>query len=385
MHSWSIAPLGELAKIERSGISPTAIRDGIMYVGLEHIGSDGRIEGAGPIRNGDLGSQKFIFTKDHILYGKLRPYLAKITCPDFDGICSTDILPIRPGPRMEKCFLLHFLRQPSQVAKIASLATGANLPRVSPNVLARQMIPVPPISEQRRIATVLDKADTLRRNRSSAAELVFEIRAAIFKKIFETSFHKPPVRLIDRLSLPLRNGVSPSNSGKTRAHVLTLSAVTGESFNSAAAKEATFDFLPPPGKRVSSLDLLICRGNGNLGLVGKGYFPRADMPETAFPDTMIAARVDPAKINTRFLEHLWQTRLVRGQIESLARTTNGTFKVNQQMLESIELPDPPMELQEEFAARMQDLDRLSSTMHRSTSQLDALFASLQHRAFAGEL
>jgi type I restriction enzyme S subunit len=92
------------------------------------------------------------------------------------------------------------------------------------------------------------------------------------------------VRLKSLLSIPLRNGLSPSNSGLVSAKILTLSAITSAEFDSTL------------GKSVNVCDFLICRGNGNVHLVGKGYFPTCSMIDVTFPDTMIAARTNPEYI-----------------------------------------------------------------------------------------
>jgi type I restriction enzyme S subunit len=102
-------PLGEVATVERDGIDPTSIQSGSRYVGLEHIDSSGAVQQQ-IVQNGDLASTKFVFGPDHILFGKLRPYLRKIARPEFDGVCSTDIIPIRPGPNVDRGYLFHFLR-----------------------------------------------------------------------------------------------------------------------------------------------------------------------------------------------------------------------------------------------------------------------------------
>lgn len=169
--SWPIAALGDVADIERRSISPSEIPSGSRYVGLEHIESGGASLSYGKVANGELASNKFHFGPNHILFGKLRPYLAKIVCPDFSGICSTDILPIAPGGRIDKHYLLHFLRRPQTVDWASARSTGVNLPRLSPSELESLEIPLPPLDEQRRIAATLDKADALRRKRKRAVEL----------------------------------------------------------------------------------------------------------------------------------------------------------------------------------------------------------------------
>ena len=124
------------------------------------------------------------------------------------------------------------------------------------------------------------------------------------------------------------------------AEVLTLSAVTRSQFDPNARKTARFESEHAQEKTVRRADLLICRGNGNIGLVGRARRPTADMPDVAFPDTMIGASFDLNRVDLTFLEYLWDSDVVRGQVEQSARSTNGTHKINQGMVERIEIPLP---------------------------------------------
>jgi type I restriction enzyme S subunit len=160
--TWRTVAISDVATIERSSLQPDEIKDGTTSVGLENIETGGAFLDPKPVKAGALASSKFQFTDRHILYGKLRPYLAKIACPDFSGICSTDILPIRPSKEINRRYLFHFLRQPLMVNYANSRAVGVNLPRLSPSTLAEFKVPLPPIAQQRRIAEVLDRAEALR-------------------------------------------------------------------------------------------------------------------------------------------------------------------------------------------------------------------------------
>ncbi len=162
-------PLREIATISRYTVKPEDITSGTTYVGLEHITDEGRFAGVGTVVSGELASNKFRFDERHILYGKLRPYLRKIALPTFRGICSTDILPILPGPHVDRNYLYHYLRTPAMVELATSRSAGANLPRLSPGQLASFEIPFPPLPEQRRIAAILDAADALRTKRRAKA------------------------------------------------------------------------------------------------------------------------------------------------------------------------------------------------------------------------
>ncbi|MCA2227555.1 restriction endonuclease subunit S [Nonomuraea aurantiaca] len=181
--------------------------------------------------------------------------------------------------------------------------------------------------------------------------------------------------LSDVLSGSPKNGLSPSNGGTVLAKVLTLSAITGDRFKESAFKVATFNSSPPLNQSVDSRDLLICRGNGNIGLVGRGFFPTRDMEDTTFPDTMIAARPG-AEIEPRFLEFLWNSVIVRRQIEALARTTNGTFKINQKMFDQIEIPVPPIPEQRLIAEVLDQADALRAKRREAIALLDDLTRSI---------
>ncbi len=184
--SFGTAVLRDVASIDRQTVKPEQIRPGDRYVGLENIGSDGRFQEIGEVEPGELKSNKFRFDPEHVLYGKLRPYLSKIARPDFSGICSTDILPIRPGKTLHGPYLFHFLRTPTMVGHAASLSTGINLPRLSPKALGNFEIPLPPIEEQRRIAAILDAADALRAKRRQALAKLDTLTQAIFIDMFGT-------------------------------------------------------------------------------------------------------------------------------------------------------------------------------------------------------
>jgi type I restriction enzyme S subunit len=184
MTSWPTVQLKEVATIERNSIAPEEIPDGTTYVGLEHIEAGGKILEPGVVTNGELASNKFRFHQHHVLYGKLRPYLAKIAMPTFAGVCSTDILPILPGQKLDKSYLTHFLRQPSMVDYATSRSEGANLPRLGPKTLADFQILLPPLDEQKRMAAILDQADELRRLRRRAIDRFKELGQAIFSDMF---------------------------------------------------------------------------------------------------------------------------------------------------------------------------------------------------------
>ncbi len=92
-----------------------------------------------------------------MLYGKLRPYLNKVCRPEFDGICSTDILVFPQSEHLESRYLLYFLSRRQTVEFANHHSSGIQLPRIGFDKLAELEFPLPPLTEQRRIVAKLEE------------------------------------------------------------------------------------------------------------------------------------------------------------------------------------------------------------------------------------
>ncbi|MHA6779624.1 restriction endonuclease subunit S [Pseudonocardia saturnea] len=321
------------------------------------------------------------------LVGKCCWVPEEATGSTFGGFISA----LRPNREfVEPRYFFHWFSSAHVQATVRSF--GRQTTNISNLDFARCLtlaIPLPPLAEQQRIAMILDAADALRTKRRQTMALLDDLTKSDFLQTFGDPESNPkcwPRRhLRDVLQIPLRNGLSPSTAGAATAKVLTLAAVTGQRFNASAVKVASFKVRPPESQSVKASDFLICRGNGNVNLVGRGVFASADMPDTTFPDTVIAAQPQPSQVLAEYLFNVWRSRHIRGQIESAARTTNGTFKINQAALEMIEFPVPPLNLQATFANRTQRIAKLLKSHEDHLLELDALFASIQRHAFGGTL
>ncbi len=181
-----------------------------------------------------------------------------------------------------------------------------------------------------------------------------------------------PIVQAGNIMSSLRNGLSPSTNGMQFEKVLTLSAVTQGEFDPEAWKDGSFVECPPMDKRVSSKDFYICRGNGNKHLVGTGVYSPEDRYDLIFPDTVIAARIDENKILLPYLFVAWKQPAVREQIEKGARTTNGTYKINQKVICSVTLPLPSLDIQREFLRTITQLDKSKYVAYQLTLFLEKL-------------
>lgn len=383
MRGWESVPLAEVARIERRVVEPGDIDPESIYVGLEHIRSDGSFLGPSRVGIQRIESAKFVFSRRHLLYGKLRPYLAKIACPEFDGICSTDILPVLPGPRINRRFLHHFLRLPHVVERATTLSAGANLPRLSPSVLETFEIPLPSQWEQDHIAKVLDSADALRTKRRAAFAQIDGLTQSIFLEMFGDPVTNPrhwPARRVDEVGDVVTGNTPPRSDPSLFGDAIDW--VKSDNLNSSLTYVTrSAEGLSEQGKAVGRIvpagAILVTCIAGTPACIGNAAV--ADR-EVAF-NQQINALV-PKVSETLFL--FVQLTLLKRAVQE-ASTGGMKGMVSKSRFEGIRLIHPPVPLQAEFASRAAAVDKLKAAHRASLAELDALFASLQHRAFRGEL
>lgn len=152
--AWSAGVLADLCSLSSASALP--VESGApIYVGLEHVdsGAFNLTRWASPH---EFKSNAFIFQRGDVLYGKLRPYLDKAVIAPGAGVCSTELLVLRPLPDVPPEFLLAILHTPEFVAYAQSSA-DKQYPRTSWSWISQYPINRPSPVEQMKIAALLGK------------------------------------------------------------------------------------------------------------------------------------------------------------------------------------------------------------------------------------
>ena len=389
---WRVCRLAEVASIDRITVRPDQIHEERLYVGLEHMTSDGEFERVATAGQADLRSNKFAFSRDHVLFGKLRPYLAKIAAPDFDGICSPDILPIRPGPGLNRRYLLHYLRTPRAVAHAAASAVGINLPRLSPKVLESFDVPVPPIETQKRIVVVLDAANMLRTRRRSAIAKLDNLTRAVFMEMFgKNGWDVWGTATIAEVAASSRGSIRTGPFGSQLLHDEFVSdgpvAVLGID-NAVEDRFAWGQKRFITERKYSQLkrytvhpgDVLVTI----MGTCGRVAIVPDDIPLAINTKHLCCISLDRDHCTPEFL---WACLRFHPGVRRQLGATQGAVMpgLNMRLIRQAEIPLPPIELQEIFAQWMKRADQQYEKSTTHLDRLEALFRSLQQQAFRGEL
>lgn len=334
------------------------------------------------------GSSTQAFDTGNVLYSKLRPYLNKVVCPDSAGIATTELVPMRPDPRqLDRMYLVHYLRSPEFVNWVSNEVAGAKMPRVVMKVFWDHQIPLPPLPEQKRIAAILDAADSLRAKRREALSQLDDLLQATFLDLFGDPVTNPKGWAIssgDALSEQItvgvvvkpasyyqESGVPALRSLNVRAnHISTQSLV----YFSTKNNEETLS-----KSRIWAGDILLVRS----GQPGTAAIVPPEFDGVNAIDILIF-RPRKRAVNQQYLCHYFNSAggkqmvvgLQRGQIQK---------HLNVGSLRKAPIPLPPMSVQQHFAAIVEKIETQKSQHRAHLAELDTLFASLQDRAFTGKL
>lgn len=288
-----------------------------------------------------------------------------------------------PSPnRLDAAYLYHWLRTNRKY--LESQGNGATFKEVSKSVVARIEIPLPPIAEQRRIAAILDQADDLRRKRRETLDRLQQLKSISFKTMFldpqATDF---PWGRIQDLTSSTQYGTSEKAGDSGEFPILRMGNLTYEGeIDTSGLKYLDLSPREVDKYTVAPGDILFNRTN-SPDLVGKTAIFR-EREVYAFAGYLVRLRVKD-RADPEFVSGYLNSKRGKAVLRGMCKAIIGMANINAQELRSIPIPIPPLDLQRAYAARVAEIDKLKAQHRAHLAKLDALFASLQHRAFRGEL
>lgn len=308
------------------------------------------------------------------------------------GFGSTEFHVIRAASsRLDDRYLFHFLRQPSIRALGEKRMTGSGGQRRVPKPFLESLqIPLPSLEEQRRIAAILDKADALRAKRREAIAKFDQLLQSVFLDMFGDPVSNPKHWSETALLGDVADIVSGITKGRRttlptrKVPYLAVSNVQDRALKLDVIKmiEATDDEIDR--YRLVPDDLLLTEG-GDPDKLGRGALWNGELNECIHQNHVFRVRLTSKNLHPMFLS--WLVGSARGKryFAKQAKQTTGIASINMRQLRGFPLLVPPIALQERFADLAKRLQTQRVSIQRDTERLDALFASLRHRAFSGTL
>jgi type I restriction enzyme S subunit len=293
-------------------------------------------------------------------------------------------LPIRDRAKVDAGYLSWALRSLDLTAGLDRAAKGLTLNKAK---LVDLDVPLPPLVEQRRIAAILDQADALRAKRRAALAQLDEMARAIFVEMFGASidgFRRWPMRPLADLVADGDNinygVIQPGDEFDDGVPLVRVGDLVGGSVHHAELKRIDPEIEAAYRRSRLVGDEILVSCVGSIGVVAL-----ATSREIGFNIARAVARVRVGhSVRREFVAAFLQTDHVQEYFRRELRTVSQPTLNIKQLGETI-VPIPPKELQAEFIRRLEGAQAATNRMQQSEMELDALFSSLQHRAFRGEL
>ena len=327
---------------------------------------------------------------DDVLVATVRPNLngvALVNGAHHGMTASTGYCVLRPDKdKLDSRFLFHWVKTGVFVQRMVDVATGANYPAVSDAKVKASKIPLPPIAEQTRIAAILDAADALRAKRRECIAQLDTLLQATFLDMFGDPVTNPKgwdTCLFDEIG----DFVSGGTPSKAREDYW-VGSVPWVSPKDMKVSEV-FDSQDHVSESVFEETNLKLLGPGHLLIVVRGMILAHSFPvainRVAVAINQDMKRIAPSSgIDVRFLMEC--VRHTKRQILSEVSTAaHGTKRFDAAGMRKIPVPIPPLDLQRRFAAIVESVERQKASQRVHLAELDNLFASLEARAFRGDL
>ncbi len=390
MSSTPVKTLGEVANIDGESVRPEQLRASDVYVGLENIGSDGELINLGSVAATDLRSNKYRFDTTHVLFGKLRPYLAKVARPNHPGVCSTDIITVAPSAELDRDYLFYWLRSPRVITEATEKSTGATLPRISPQALREFEVPVPPLDEQKRIAAklgqLIERADCLERTyRSTELRASEALDSEVSAAIGDLSERYEEKLIGDVLEVARGGSPRPISEYITDDADGVNWVKIGDASASRKYIYETAEKIKPDGvkrsRKVGPGDFLL----SNSMSFGRPYIMRTD---GCIHDGWLVLRDKNSCFDQDYLYYLLGSTTMYSEFSRRAQGST-VQNLNSTLVAAVSIPVPPREVQERFACQVRTLEeqvhQLRMNVARRLELVSELRQSVLEAAFRGEV
>lgn len=268
-----------------------------------------------------------------------------------DSLFSTGFMQWRPPafPETLGPWLFYAVQTPDLLAQRDRLASGTTQVSLSDGNLAQITVPIAPLAEQRRVVEAIEtrfaRLDAAVKALERARANLTRLQNSVLNALWDAGGDQA-VTLGEVLSEALCNGISiKGTEGPPGTPSLRLSAMSDGGFDYSDRKYIEIDSQTAEDLSIQENDFFISRGNGSLHLVGRGTLAQHPPERVVFPDTMTRARLDPRRVDPRWVAMMWRSDRVHRQVRTRVKTTAGIYKISQPQMASIEFPLPPLAAQ----------------------------------------
>ncbi len=294
--------------------------------------------------------------------------------------------------KLDPLYLLNWLGTDDAIGQISGKKVTGVISNLSLGQIKKLKIPLPPLEEQKKIAEILDAADSLKQKDQQLVEHYDSLSQSLFLDMFDDPVQNHKGWDLSNLGDNLINIVGgKSVSGTVRElkngekAVIKISAVTTGVFNEREYKVVNESDIPDTLVKPSKGDLLFSRAN-TRELVGAVCVVNDDFENLFLPDKIWRLDLNKNCISSYYLKFLLTHDGFRENLRKVATGTSGSMlNISKAKLRSLKIPLPTFELQNRFSERIKEIEKQKELAQQSLQKSEDLFNSLLQKAFKGEL
>ncbi len=303
-------------------------------------------------------------------------------------VTVVDVCIVRPLPdEVNSSWLMHTINSKKFNNNILQFVTGTTRQRISRGNLAKLKIPLPPLTEQIRIAAILDKADSLRRKNQQAIQLADQFLRAVFLDIFGDPVTNPKgweLKPLKELTSKIGSGSTP-RGGQSAYVEEGISLIRSLNIHDDKFLHKNLAFITD--KQAAALSNVEVEKRDVLLNITGASVCRCSIVD----DSILPARVNQhvciiraPELAPEYLLHMLISASYKRYLLNIAGAAGATREaLTKDQVENLMIPVPPMILQEKFAAIK---NMVKSVINKENKGIYLpLFDSLSQKAFAGEL
>jgi type I restriction enzyme S subunit len=265
-------------------------------------------------------------------------------------------------------------------------ATGASYPAVSDKIVKASHVPLPTLEEQKRIAKILDKADSIRAKRRQVLDHLDALSQSIFHDMFETCAGDSLVPLADMADIVsgVTKGRRTSEPTQDVPYLAVVNVQAGHlKLSEVKHIEATSSEIQRYSLREG--DLILTEG-GDPDKLGRGAMWRGEIPVCIHQNHIFRVRLnDDSSVLPEYMEAYLSSRSAKDYFLKSAKQTTGIASINMRQLKSLPVKVPSIDSQRKFVSLIASIVSHKLLVEEQLRSFDLLFTSLQSRAFKGEL
>lgn len=337
-------------------------------VGLEHL-DPGEVE----LAHWDEGVETTFtkaFSKGQVLFGRRRAYLRKAAVAPFDGICSGDITVIAPKDNLSPRLLPFIIQNDALFEHAVTNSAGSLSPRVKWQSLSQFEFELPSIAKQEDLADILWTAQETRSHYRQLLTACDDVVKSQFVEMFgdEKWGFKPLSECVDSIDTGKSMNCGEGPRGVGGFGVLKLSALSSGTFVASENKVISKDNFMSI-KEVEKGDLLFARKN-TPELVGTTVYVPNEVRGLMFPDLVF--RMKPRDVNALYLLAYMRSDRGLDLIQGMAHgSAKSMVNIPKTQLARLPVPVPPLELQQEFADFVAQVDKSKFAVQKALDELNA--------------